>query len=100
MTNQEIGRSIGRDASTVSGMNVPMRRKGWVVKSCERRCEVTGRNAIAWKLAGGTEKENMAMVNGVEVPIFREMRKVVEKMNADLTLFKLQNQAKSGIMEA
>jgi hypothetical protein len=50
MTNQEIAKAIGKDASTVSGVNVPMRRLGKIEEAGKRICQVTGRRVIAWKV--------------------------------------------------
>ncbi len=50
-TNQEIGAMIGKDASTVSGVMRPLVKIGKVVEGMKRICNVTGNNAIAWRLA-------------------------------------------------
>lgn len=50
LTNHEIARIIGRDASTVSGVNVPLRKKGLLEDAGRRTCTVTGNECHAWAL--------------------------------------------------
>ena len=50
LTNQEIGRIIGKDASTVSGVVKPMRERAMLEYSRKRMCGITGNHAIAWRI--------------------------------------------------
>ena len=50
LTNHEIAHIIGRDASTISGVNVPLRKKGIVEDAGKRKCAITGNVCHVWRI--------------------------------------------------
>lgn len=57
LTNKEVSKIVGRDASTVSGLMRPLVKSHQVYEAGERQCRVTGNNAKIWRLVikGGTQ---------------------------------------------
>ena len=52
LTNKEIAKLLGKDASTISGIVRPMVKQNKVFEVCERMCSVTGNRAKVWQLVG------------------------------------------------
>ena len=50
-TNMELAEYLGWSVNRVCPRVLELREKGILVRSCRRRCRVTGNNAYAWRIA-------------------------------------------------
>lgn len=50
LTNSELAKKLGWTINTVVPRTFELREKGLVKEDCKRRCGVTGKTAIAWRI--------------------------------------------------
>lgn len=89
-TNRELQEQTGIAINSITSTVVSLRDEAILVKSCERKCNVTGNNVAAWRLNTGNEPARQRTTSA-EKAYLKALNDVKSKLAKNPSLWKHQN---------